>query len=95
MSGGSVLDVIVVLFYRVSYTEISGTLYKKGSCVLYTFDDDTPIFGKVYDIVVTMSGNCLFILIPYVGNAFYHHFNAYEVHPTSSYIVCQQRDFVK
>ena len=47
--------------------------------MLCTFDDDIPIFGEVVDIIVTMSGVCLFALKPYIGYQFSSHFNSYEV----------------
>ena len=85
---------VVFVSFRVSYADISGTKYCKGCVILCTFCDDDPIFGKVLDIVVTESGNCLFVLEPYVVKTFNKHFNAYEVHPLSNgYMVCQQKDF--
>ena len=69
-------------------------MYKKGTCILHSFDDEIPIFGVVSDILVTLSGDCLFVSITYIGSSFFSHFNAYEVWPNhSAYIVCQQRDF--
>lgn len=63
--------------------------------VLITFDEDIPIFGKIFDIIVTASGNCLFVSVPYVGNTFCKHFNAYEVYPNNShYLICNQKDFI-
>ena len=88
-----VLKLDLLLTYRVSYAEINGTVYKKKTCVLHFFDEEIPIFVVVSDILVTLSGDCLFVLIPYVGNSFFPHFNAYEVWPNhSAYIVCRQRD---
>ena len=57
-----------------------GTRYSKGSIVFCTIEDDTPIFGKIADIVVLPLGDCLFSLVPYAGTYFYSHFNAYELH---------------
>ena len=65
---------------RVSYAEVLGTEYQEGVVVLVTFDDDIPIFGKLQDIIVTTSGECLFVFIPYVGALFNYHFHSYEVH---------------
>ncbi len=79
---------------RVSYADISGTKYCKGCVLVCTFCDDEPVFGKVLDIVVTESGDCLFVLIPYFVTAFNKHFNAYEVRPLrNEYLVCRQKDF--
>ena len=47
-----------VLIYRVSFAEIKGSKYTKGNILLYKICGD-PLFGKVLDIVVTYSGDCL------------------------------------
>lgn len=81
--------------YRVSFVEVGGTSYRKGSCIVHSFDEDIPIFASVIDIIVTASGDCLFILNPHIGNSYYPHFNAYEVQSeTCIYIICRQRDFI-
>lgn len=77
-----------------NYAEIGGTVYKTGTCILHSFDEEIPIFGVVYNTLVTLSGDCLFVLVPYIGSSFFPHFNAYEVRPNhSAYIVCRQREF--
>ena len=59
-----------------------------------TVVDDEPVFGKILDIVVTVSGDCLFVLEPYIVTTFNTHFNAYEVHPLETeYLVCRHKDF--
>lgn len=79
---------------RVSYAEVLGTKYQKGVVVLVTFDDDIPIFGKLQDIIVTTSGECLFVFIPYVGALFNYHFHSYEVHAVhNQYLVCRHQEF--
>lgn len=81
--------------YRVSYAEISGTHYSKGMIVLCTFDEDVPIFGKILDIIVTASGECLFALIPCIGKVFCKHFNAYEVYiNTMHHFIYRPKDLV-
>ena len=63
----------------MSYAEVLGTKYQKGVVVLVTFDDDIPIFGRIKDIYVTASGECLFVFVP-VGALFNYHYHSYEVH---------------
>lgn len=78
-------------YYRVSSADIDGTRYAKGS-VLVAFDDDIPVFGKILD-VICVENKCMFVCIPYVGDTFYKHFNAYEVtQSTTHYIFCQQNE---
>lgn len=62
--------------------------------VLCMFEDDTPIFGKITDIIVTKSGNCLFALMPYSVVCFANHYNSYEVTQTGHhYWIYRQEDF--
>lgn len=77
----------------MSFADIKGTKYAKGSILLCKFHDD-PLFGKVLDILVTSSGDCLFILAPLVVSTFNGHYNAYEVELLSDeFMVCRQEDF--
>ena len=73
----------------------SGTRYAIGSVVFYGIDNDIPVFGKIKDIIVLGHNDHLFVLIPYVGNWFSSHFNAYEVqcHP-NQIILCGQKELV-
>ena len=64
----------------MSYAEVLGTKYQKDVAVLVTFDDDIPIFGRIKDIIVTASGEFLFVFVPYVGALFNYHYHSYEVH---------------
>ena len=78
----------------MSYVNIYGTKYLKGSVLLCAFCDDDPLFGEVLDILATASGDCLFILTPFIVTTFNKHFNAYEVEPMrNDYLVCRQKDF--
>ena len=57
--------------------------------------DDEPVFGKVFNIIVTESGECFIVLEPYIATTFNKHFNAYEVYLLcNEYVLCQQKDFV-
>lgn len=82
------------VLHRVSYAEINGTRYSSGNILLCTFFEDTPIFGKVVDIIVTDSSKCYFILNPYISTNFNKHFNSYEVELLKDdKVICQHRDF--
>lgn len=57
-------------------------------------DEEFPIFGKIFDIII-VDGKCMFVSVPYLVSNFCRHFNAYDVYPDSSnYVVCQQKDLV-
>lgn len=63
--------------------------------ILASIEDDIPIFGKIIDIIITVPSTCLFVLVPYVGDCFCKHFNAYEVYSKPShYLICEQKHFV-
>lgn len=84
-----------IFIHRVSFVEKFGTRYSKGSVVFCAIDDDTPIFGKITDIVVPPSGDCLFSLIPYVGTYFCSHYNAYELNRLDQdCLLCSPKDLV-
>ena len=74
-------ETLFLAAYRVSHVNIYGTEYLKGSVLLCAFCDDDPLFGEVLDILATASGDCLFILTPFIVTTFNKHFNAYEVEP--------------
>ena len=83
------------MFLRVSYADIHGTKYvKKNIVICYTSEhDQSPVFGKITDLIVTCETVCLLILVPYVPVKFNKHFNAYEVQEIEDeYLVCQQSD---
>lgn len=83
------------MLIRVSYADIDGTKYSNGDILVCTYCDHDPVFGKVLDVIITESNECLFVLEPFIVRAFSHHFNAYEVEQiTNEYIVCRHKDFV-
>ena len=45
----------------------------------YMDEDDMPVFGKIVDIIVLPTSECLFILAPHVCTKFNAHFHAFEV----------------
>ncbi len=52
-------------------------------------EDDTPIFGMITEVSVTPHQECFFVISPLITVAFQHHYHAYEVVPTDSYVVCR------
>lgn len=75
--------------------EIVGTRYSKGSVLFCSMDDDdTPVFGRILDIiVVSLHDDCLFVMCPYIGSSFSAHYNAYQVHTpdVSQYLFYKQK----
>ena len=83
------------LLYRTRFAEVHGTHYARGNVVLCTFDEDIPIFGLIVDIIIPSSQDCLFILVPYIGYSFNHHFNSYEVQINSAkHLVYRQSELL-
>ena len=63
--------------------------------ILSSIEAEIPIFGRIIDIIVAVPGTYLFVLVPYVGDYFCKHLNAYEVQPNPSlYLICEQKHFV-
>ena len=88
-------DQLICHVYRVSYADINGTKYSKGNILLCTFDDGEPIFGRVLDIIVTQSKDCLFVLQPFIVVTFNQHYNAYEVvQLPNEYTICRHKDLL-
>lgn len=87
--------IIQIFYFRVSFVEKFGTRYCIGSVVFCAIDDHTPLFGKIKDILVLPSQNCLFTLVPYEGTYFCSHFNAYELHCMDfNYLLYSQEDLI-
>lgn len=57
-----------------------------------SIEDEVPVFGKIMDILVWSMGKCIFVIIPYVGDNFFNHYNAYEVRPDNSNYIFQTPD---
>ncbi len=75
-----------------SFVEKNGIKYSKGSIVFCSIEDEVPVFGKIMDILVWSMGKCIFVIIPYVGDNFFNHYNAYEVRPDNSNYIFQTPD---
>ena len=58
-------------------------------------EDDQPVFGKIDDLIVTQSQECLFVLSPLVTLR-NEHFHSYEVYasPQSSLFVYRHHNFI-
>ena len=57
-------------------------------------EDDVPMFGRLLDVCITTSNDCLFVFTPYIVHTFNKHFHAYEVVSVhGKHLVCRQKDF--
>ena len=58
-------------------------------------EDDQPVFGKIDDLIVTPSQECLFVLRPLITSRS-QHFHSYEVSasPQNSFFVYRHHNFV-
>lgn len=81
----------IFLILRVLSAVISGTTYRKETVVVCGIEDDTPMFGRIMELIVTPLQECLFVICPLLTIAFQHHYHAYEVVPTNSTVVYRHR----
>ena len=85
----------VISYYRIRSATINGTTYPKKAVVVCAIEDNLPVFGKIEDLIVTPSHECLFVLsiLTTYSN---RHFHCFEVIGTSSpeLFVCRHRDLV-
>lgn len=79
------------LVYRVLSAVINGVTYRKGTVVICGIEDDTPLFGRIAEVIVTPHQECFFVVSALLTVAFQHHYNAYEVVPTDSTVVYHHR----
>ena len=85
---------MLFISFRVSYAEVFGTMYAKGDMLLCTIEDDTPVFGKIADILIKTTQECLFVLVPHLGTNYNCHYHSYEVQEVpNEFLVCRQQDF--
>ena len=62
----------------MSSAVINGATYRRGTAVICGMDDDVTMFGRINEIVVTPSQECIFVVTAVITIGFqYHH--AYEV----------------
>ena len=57
---------------------IEGTTYRKEA-VIFSHEDDQPVFGEIKELLVTSTQECLFLLSQLVTSHFDTHFHAYAV----------------
>ena len=80
--------------YRTTFAEINGTKYSIGTIVLAQFDEhEMPVFGKITNIVLTTTQDCLFIMSVYESTSFNTHFYSYEVEGTGNCLIKTQDEF--
>lgn len=74
---------------------MNGTTYHKDMVLVCDVEDDQPVFGKIDDLIVTPSHDCLFVITPLVTSRS-QHFHSYEVSasPHNSFFVFRYNDFV-
>ena len=63
--------------------------------LVYAIKDDQPVFGKIEDLIVTPSQDCLFVLSPLTASRS-PHFHSFEVTASSqgSKFVCRHHSLV-
>jgi len=79
--------------FRVRYITIKGTKYAIGYLVLCYYEEDTPVFGRIKDIILQPNKeDSLLILTPYLTNRYNRHFSAYEVTETNGSFIYYQHE---
>ena len=66
---------------------IRGTTYRRGTVVLCGIEDDTPMFGRIMELIVTPHQECLFVVCPLLTITFQRHYHAYEAVLTDSSVM--------
>ena len=79
---------------RVRSAEISGTMYRRKTVVVYKYMDDMPVFVEIIEIFVTSIGECLFVLKVLATVCFCARIHSYEVGLTSEINVARQHEFL-
>ena len=78
---------IVCLIVRVLSAVINGTSYRKANVVMCGMEVDTPMFGRILELIVTTCQECLFATCPLHTIAFQYHYHAYEAVPMDWIVV--------
>ena len=81
-------------YYRLSWIEVNGTVYKKGVTVILDMDL-LPNFGTIVDIVVINTDMYYLVCETLVTDCFsHHHFHAIQVQrpQTSKYVCIKQSE---
>ena len=56
-------------------------------------EDDTPMFGKITELIVTPHQECIFVVTALMTIAFQHYYHAYEVLPANTTVVRHRQLF--
>ena len=56
---------------------INGVKYQRGTVVICEIEEDTPMFGRISEIIVTPQYQCIFVVTAFITIAFQHHYHAY------------------
>ena len=80
--------------HRISWVEIDGTRYQKGSVVVLE-SYLSPVFGIIVDIIVRNSDQYYFVCDT-VHTVFSSHFHAYEVvkNSVAEFVICSHSALV-
>lgn len=71
------------LLYRFEWIECRGSKYRHGDFVLCGFqDDDAPLFGRIYDIIVANNEKVFFCCHLYFTDGTDYHYHSYVLLPT-------------
>lgn len=70
-----------VVLYRVKWVILNGTKYNLSSVLIIGHEDDLPLFGKVTEIIVTVSGEIVFQVNEMYTASYDNHYHAYIVTP--------------
>lgn len=71
--------------YHTDWVKFHSTVYRKGVFVLLKYDDVTPEFGKIVDIIL-VNDTVVFSLEMYVSDCFVTHYSCFSIKCTSSFV---------
>lgn len=75
--------------FAAKYVKISGTKYYSDQCLMLSFDNDLPLFGKILFILVYKQVDVFFIFGKFETVCLNKHLHAYEVQDTEELFVCK------
>ena len=71
------------MLYRANWIKVSGVLFKKPCVLLYSIDEEQPVFGDVIDLFVFGTRPIAFVRL-YRTISFLRHYHAYHIERSST-----------
>ena len=77
---------IEVEIHHPDWVKVQSSVLREGVFVLLNFDTDTPVFGKICDLL-NIDSTVIMYVQKYFGDVFISHYNSFLIKPTGEFLL--------